>query len=130
MLYPVGGGFLSPPRMKSATCVRLYSSSAAVRLRCLNQKNRAVTMATAATTPTTTPAAMPATFVEPPEVSDSGVGVDELLDTGSAGLVMTIVLPGDTLVTTVGGLVVVGVLLLLGDESESGCACDDPPLPP
>ena len=109
--------------MKSATWFRLYSVSAACLLRCLSQKNRPATIDITATTPTTTPAAIGAMLVEPPE-SDSAVGDAELVDSTEAGLVITMVLPGDTLVTTVGGAVVVGALLTglaVGRGRRVGC---------
>ena len=83
-------------------------------------------MLTAATTPTTTPAATPATLDEPPPL-DWLVGV--AVDDASAGLVMMTVLPGPELVTTVGGRVVVGVLVGLVevlDDEES----PPPPIDP
>jgi hypothetical protein len=75
-------------------------------------------MLTAATTPITTPAATPATLLEPP-LLDWFVGV--AVDDASAGLVMTTVLPGPVLVTTVGDCVVcvLLVLVVLVDDEES-----------
>ena len=113
--------------MKSATCVFLYSSSAAFRLLCLIQKNSPVMMAIKATTPTTTPPAMAATFVEPPESDFCAEAVPEALVAGDAGLVTTIVRPGDTSVTTVGGADV--VVELSGEESGRPPPGLEPPPP-
>lgn len=98
------GGLPSPVvppwRMKSVTCVRLYSSSAALRLRWRMKKNRPMAIPATATTPTTTPAAMPATLGEEPPLSDSA----ELEGSGASvccwleGMVTTTVVPGATLV--------------------------------
>jgi len=133
--YPVLGGLPSPDvppwRMKSPTWVRLYSSSAALRLRWRRKKNRPMAMPATATTPTTTPAAIPATFVPDPPldfsaVASSGEPVCCWLD----GMVTTTVVPGAILVETAalaGASVVAGADVVLEADADAELELDSSP---